>query len=277
ITYKESPDSYGPGLLRAGPSGAEWGPPHSMVPISLPTLPVFQGAAVSSEPTPHGAGELATPAGFLPASSHKSRGCRLFGSVEATAKCICMGPAHCRARLSHLIRRSAATFQWDLPHCGEPRAGKEAIEVVPPHDRESGFYSRYFIVPKKDEGLRPFLDLRQLNRSVMWLKFRMLTVSQVVSQIRSEDWFVTIDLKDAYFLVSILPQHRKFLRFAFRGEAYQYRVLPFGLALSPRTFTNCVDAALAPLRLRGIRILNYIADWLILAQSEHIAAPHFEM
>ncbi|KAI2645597.1 enzymatic polyprotein [Labeo rohita] len=47
-------------LLRAGPSGAEWGPPHSSVPvspqcpreISLPTLPVLQGAAVSSEPTP---------------------------------------------------------------------------------------------------------------------------------------------------------------------------------------------------------------------------------
>ncbi len=142
------------------------------------------------------------------------------------------------------------------------------VEVVPPLDRESGFYSRYFIVPKKDGGLRPILDLRLLNCSVMRLKFKMLTVKQVVSQIRSEDWFVTIDLKDAYFHISILPSHRKFLRFAFRGKAYQYRVLPFGLALSPRTFTKCVDAALAPLRLQGIRILNYIDDWLILAHSE---------
>ncbi|KAI2655894.1 Transposon Ty3-I Gag-Pol polyprotein [Labeo rohita] len=151
---------------------------------------------------------------------------------------------------------------------------KEAIKVVPPQDRESGFYSRYFIVPKKDGDLRPILDLRLLNRSVMRLKFKMLTVNQALSQIRSEDWFVTIDLKDAYFHVSILPQHRKFLRFAFRGEAYQYRVLPFGLALSPRTFTKCVDAALAPLRLRGICILNCINDWLILAQSEHMAVQH---
>ncbi|KAL0170784.1 hypothetical protein M9458_035380, partial [Cirrhinus mrigala] len=82
---------------------------------------------------------------------------------------------------------------------------KEAIEVVPPHVRESGFYGRYFIVPKKDGGLRPVLDLRQVNRSVMRLKFKMLTVKQVVSQIRSEDWFVTIDLKDTYFHISILP------------------------------------------------------------------------
>ncbi len=64
------------------------------------------------------------------------------------------------------------------------------------------------------------------------------------------------------------------MRFAFGGEAYQYRVLPFGLALSPRTFTKCVDAALAPLRLQGILILNYINDWLILAQSEQVTVWH---
>ncbi len=151
---------------------------------------------------------------------------------------------------------------------------KEAIEYVPHSNRETGFYSRYFIVPKKDGGLRPILDLRVLNVSVLKLKFRMLTLRQIVSQIRFEDWFVTIDLKDAYFHISILPYHRKFLRFAFGGKAYQYRVLPFGLALSPRTFTKCVDAALVPLRLQGIHIMNYIDDCLILAQSHQLAVRH---
>ncbi len=47
------------------------------------------------------------------------------------------------------------------------------------------------------------LDLRVLNESVMQLKFKMLTLRQIVSQIRSEDWFVTIDLKDAYFQMSM--------------------------------------------------------------------------
>ncbi|KAI2645041.1 Gag-Pro-Pol polyprotein [Labeo rohita] len=120
--------------------------------------------------------------------------------------------------------------------------------------------------------MRPILDLRRLNHSVMWLKFKMLTVKQVVSQIRSEDWFVMIDLKDAYFHVSILPQHKKFLMFAFRSEAYKYQFLPFGLALSPHMFKKCVDAALAPLQLQGIHILNYFNDWLISAQSESLAA-----
>ncbi len=56
----ECPDANGPGLKRAGPSGEEWSTPHYMVPvspqcpqeISLLTLPVFQGAAVSSESLP---------------------------------------------------------------------------------------------------------------------------------------------------------------------------------------------------------------------------------
>ncbi len=37
---------------------------------------------------------------------------------------------------------------------------KDAIEPVPPADMRSGFYSPYFIVPKKGGGLRPILDLR---------------------------------------------------------------------------------------------------------------------
>ncbi len=96
----------------------------------------------------------------------------------------------------------------------------------------------------------------------------------IVAQIRSEDWFVTIDLKDAYFHISILPYRRKFLRFAFWGRAYQHWVLPFCLPLSPRTFMKCVDKALEPLCLQGIRIMNYIDDWLILAPSHQAAVRH---
>ncbi len=51
------------------------------------------------------------------------------------------------------------------------------------------------------------------------------------------------------------------------GRAWQYRVLPFGLSLSPRVFAKVVEGALTPLREVGVRILNYLDDWLILAQS----------
>ncbi|XP_046730107.1 trace amine-associated receptor 13c-like [Silurus meridionalis] len=81
----------------------------------------------------------------------------------------------------------------------------------------------------KNGGLRPILDLGSLMR----LRFRMLNLKEIVSQIRSEDWSVTIDLKDTYFHIAILPAHGRFLRFAFGGEAYQNRFLPFSLAIDP--------------------------------------------
>ncbi len=102
----------------------------------------------------------------------------------------------------------------------------------------------------------------------------MLTLKTIMSQIQVGDWFVTVDLKDAYFHIQVIWWHRKFLRFAFAGKAYQYKVLPFGLALAPMTFTKCMDAALAPLRLQGIHILNYLNDWLILAHSRELVSYH---
>ncbi len=151
---------------------------------------------------------------------------------------------------------------------------KGAIEEVPQSDVQRGFFSRYLLVPKRDGGLRPILDLRRLNFSLYKGKFKMLTMKTIMSQVQGGDWFVTIDLKNAYFHIQVVQRHRRFLRFAFGGKAYQYMVLPFGLALAPRTFTKCMDAALAHLRLQGIRELNYLDDWLILAHSRELVSHH---
>ncbi len=96
--------------------------------------------------------------------------------------------------------------------------------------------------------------LRLLNRALHRLLFKMLTHRRMIKCIQPQDWFAAIDLKDAYFHVSILPRHRPFLRFASEGRAWQYRVLPFGLSLFSRVFTKIVEGALAPLREVGIRI-----------------------
>ncbi|KAI2655010.1 ORF V: Enzymatic polyprotein [Labeo rohita] len=154
---------------------------------------------------------------------------------------------------------------------------KDAIEPVPPAEMKSGFYSPYFIVPKKRGGLRPMLDLRALNRSLLRLPFKMLTTKRMLTCIRHQDWFAAIDLKDAYFHVSILPRHRPFLRFAFEGRAYQYKVLPFGLSLSPRVFTKVTEAALSPSGGWAFAFSNYLDDWLLIAHSRDVLCEHRDL
>lgn len=50
---------------------------------------------------------------------------------------------------------------------------KDASEPVPPVEMQLWFYSPYFIVPKKGDGLRPILDL-VLNQALYKLLVKML-------------------------------------------------------------------------------------------------------
>ncbi len=59
-----------------------------------------------------------------------------------------------------------------------------AIEPVPPAERRQGFYSPYFIIPKKRGGLRPILDLRVLNRALHKLPFKMRTRRHIIKCIQ---------------------------------------------------------------------------------------------
>ncbi len=103
--------------------------------------------------------------------------------------------------------------------------------------------------------------------------FKMLMHRRMIKCIQPQDWFAAFDLKDAYFHVST----QTFLWFAFEGRAWKYRVLPFGLSLSPRVFTKVVEGALTPLREVGVSVLNYLDDWLILAQSREQLCDHRDL
>ncbi len=146
---------------------------------------------------------------------------------------------------------------------------KQAIEVVHGPDQLNVFFSRYFLIPKKDGGIQPILDLRDLNVFLKRLTFHMLRVADVIRAVNRNDWFITIDLRDGSYHIPIVAHHRRFLHFHVNGVTYQFRVLPFGLALAPRTFTKCVRVALEPLQRQGMRILPYLNYWLLCRHSQH--------
>ena len=141
---------------------------------------------------------------------------------------------------------------------------KGAVEPASP---SPGYYSRMFMVPKATGGWRPIIDLSVLNNFVVKTKFKMETTQSVLRSVRRNDWMVSIDLKDAYLQIPIHPRSRKYLRFVAGGETWQFKSLCFGLTTAPQVFTRVMAPVSIFLHRLGIRVLRYLDDWLILAES----------
>jgi hypothetical protein len=151
---------------------------------------------------------------------------------------------------------------------------KKGAIVVAPSPVDS-FISNQFVVPKKATGkYRPIFNLKALNQFICYEHFKMECLDNVKYLICRNDWLVKLDLQDAYFVVPVTSQHRKFLRFIWDGVVYQYVCLPFGLSSAPRIFTKLMKPIIAHLRKLGIRLLIYLDDLLILGSSPNGVLQH---
>jgi hypothetical protein len=213
------------------------------------------------------------------------------------------------------IRGYHIDFLWEphqpaLPHspqCSEELIveelkellGKGAIAEV--QNPQGGFYSNLFLVPKKDGGQRPVINLKALNSFVQTEHFKMEEIHTLRDLVNPEDWLAKVDLKDAYFAIPIHQSHRQYLRFYYQEKCYQFQCLPFGLSSAPWVFTKtlkekcyqfqclpfglssapCVftktlKPVIALLREIGVRLIAYIDDILVLAESKELASSHAE-
>ena len=134
---------------------------------------------------------------------------------------------------------------------------KNAIEKIPQNEINSGFYSTFFLVPKKTGSMRPVINLRPLNQYIKKAHFKMDTLSTVINLVKPEDWAISLDLKDAYMHVPIFKKHRQYLRFCIKGQCYQWKALCFGPTSAPRVFTKIMSVVAAYLKTHNIRLAIY--------------------
>ena len=107
---------------------------------------------------------------------------------------------------------------------------KGAVEKIEPEG--PGFYSRIFLVPKKNGKLRLIIDLSRLNTFLDIQSFRMETANKVRQAIQSNDWAFSLDLTDAYLHVPIHRQSRKLDRNQVRQEILRDRQFTIELIMS---------------------------------------------
>ena len=198
---------------------------------------------------------------------------RQLGSLRPFA----MGTSHCREGLqapvllpapslsAHSTLSNDRSFGVDLKGGNGFSFRQASDRASTGRSLDNGLLLQVLCGQKEGGGMRPILDLRQLNKHLRKINFKMLTTESLLNTARAGDWSCSIDINDAFLHVPIYPPHRKFLRFAFEGKGYQYMVLPFGLRLSPRTFVKCTMVALRPLHTQGLRVSSFIDDWLLTA------------
>lgn len=143
--------------------------------------------------------------------------------------------------------------------------------------RNCGFYSTYFLTPKKDGSLRFILNLQKLNEFIKVYHFKMDSYKTVLNLMYRNCYFVTIDLKDAYYLLPIHPNDRKYLMFEFEKQSYTFNCLPFGLATAPRVFTKLMKPILSFLRNQNILIVAYLDDLIIIGQTADMCLKSLEI
>ena len=97
----------------------------------------------------------------------------------------------------------------------------------------------------------------------------METPETIRTSLQQEEWVTSIDFKDAYFHIPIQEQSRKYLRFHVQGQTYQFKALPFGLSTAPLEFTVVAKVKLMAIH-KGIRIHQYLDDWLVRARSHRV-------
>jgi len=140
---------------------------------------------------------------------------------------------------------------------------KGAIKAVP--NCPGQFLSRIFLEPKKDGSFRPVVNLRPLNQFIESLHFKMESLGMIKNLLKNNNWMASID---AYLSIAVREHHQKHLRFPWQEKVYKFQCLPFGLSSAPRVFTKLLKPVLANLHHQGMRLIMYLDDMLVMAQSK---------
>ena len=132
------------------------------------------------------------------------------------------------------------------------------------------------VVPKKgrdEQGkqkLRLIHDNHILNSYIKPPTFKQDDIKTVLEYIKPGDLMVTVDLKDGFYHIPVNNDDRRYLGFRFGRKTFRFKSLMFGLNASPYYFHKVLRAVVKYLRGKGLRVVLFVDDFLLLAQPDEM-------
>ena len=97
----------------------------------------------------------------------------------------------------------------------------------------------------------------------------MENLKSAISLMSPNCCMASIDLKDAYYSVSVDKNHRKYLRFIWKNQLFQFTCFLNGLSSAPRIFTKLMKPAYSTLRCKGFENVGYIDNTYLKGSTFH--------
>ncbi|NCU37062.1 hypothetical protein EOM75_13760, partial [Candidatus Falkowbacteria bacterium] len=134
----------------------------------------------------------------------------------------------------------------------------------------SPFGASVLFITKKDGSMRLCVDYRAVNKLTVKNRWPVPQVQDLLDKMQGCSVFSSLDLASGYWQIRISPEDVPKTAFVTPMGLYQFRVLPFGLANAPATFSRVMSEIFKP--LIGKSVLVYLDDILVMSRSpeEHI-------
>jgi hypothetical protein len=121
---------------------------------------------------------------------------------------------------------------------------------------------------------RLVVDCRMLNSGLPDRTFKMETIKTALQLTEKNWWMFSWDLEQGYYQLKIHPNSRKWLGVYWKGKWLVFNVLPLGVSLSPWLFSKVMKQVLKVWRKKGIRVVGYIDDFLVMARTKEECLHH---
>ena len=90
------------------------------------------------------------------------------------------------------------------------------------------------LVQKKDGTWRLCIDYRMLNKIIVWNRYPIPSINDLLDQLKGKKYFNKINLKSGYHQVPIEPSDVWKTTFKSKEGLFEWFVMPFGLRMPPR-------------------------------------------
>ena len=105
--------------------------------------------------------------------------------------------------------------------------------------------------------------------------FKLEDIRSLKDILHQGDFMAKLDLKEAYFSVSIAYQSKRFLQFHWKDKLLQFTCFPFGLSSALFVFAKLLHQVLASVRELGVCCLMHIDGMLILGETSEELSRNF--